>query len=99
MIFVRRGRSVATGVMRIILAVRLRKEIEGEWWMALPGLAGIVFGVLMLARPAEGALAVLWLVATWAVVGGVFLLILSFKVKGPGGSLDEVKQTLAGSRA
>jgi uncharacterized membrane protein HdeD (DUF308 family) len=88
--------AMATGVLRIVLAVRLRKEIEGEWWLALAGLAGIVFGVLMLARPGAGALAVLWLVATWAIVGGVFLVILSFKVKPLGGRLDELKQRLAG---
>lgn len=88
--------AMATGVLRIILAVRLRKEIEGEWWMALAGLAGIVFGVLMVARPGAGALALLWLVATWAIVSGVFLVILSFKVKGLGGRLDELKQKLAG---
>ena len=88
--------AMATGVLRIILAVRLRKEIEGEWWMALAGLAGIVFGVLMVARPGAGALALLWLVAIWAIVGGVFLVILSFKVKGLGGRLDELKQKLAG---
>lgn len=87
--------AMATGVLRIVLAVRLRKEIEGEWWMALAGLAGIVFGVLMVARPGEGALAVLWLVATCAIVGGVCLVLLSFKVKGLGGKLDEVRQKLA----
>ena len=64
--------------------------------MALAGLAGIVFGVLMVARPGAGALALLWLVAIWAIVGGVFLVILSFKVKGLGGRLDELKQKLAG---
>ena len=86
--------AMATGVLRIILAVRLRKEIEGEWWMALAGLAGIVFGVFMVARPGAGALAVLWLVAIWAIVGGVCLVIFSFKVKALGGKLDEVKQRL-----
>ena len=87
--------AMATGVLRIILAVRLRKEIEGEWWMALAGLAGIVFGVFMVARPGAGALAVLWLVAIWAIVGGVCLVIFSFKVKALGGKLDEVKQRLS----
>lgn len=87
--------AMATGVLRIILAVRLRKEIEGEWWMALAGLAGIVFGVLMVARPGAGALAVLWLVAIWAIVGGVCLVIFSFKVKALGGKLDGVRQKLS----
>jgi uncharacterized membrane protein HdeD (DUF308 family) len=87
--------AMATGVLRIILAVRLRKEIKGEWWMALSGLAGIVFGLFMVARPGAGALAVLWLVAIWAVVGGVCLVIFSFKVKALGGKLDEVRQKLS----
>ena len=68
--------AMATGVLRIVLAVRLRNEIDGEWWMALAGLTGIVFGLFMVARPAAGALAVLWVVATWAIVGGVFLVLL-----------------------
>ena len=46
--------AMATGVLRIVLAVRLRKEIDGEWWMALSGLAGIVFGAFMMARPGAG---------------------------------------------
>lgn len=74
--------AIATGVMRVILAVRLRKEIEGEWLLALSGLASILFGVLMMARPAAGALALLWVVAAWAIVIGALLVILAFKVKG-----------------
>jgi uncharacterized membrane protein HdeD (DUF308 family) len=87
--------AMATGVLRIILAVRLRKEIGGEWWMALAGLTSIVFGLLMVARPGAGALAALWIVATWAIVGGVFLVLLAFKVKALGGRVDELKQRLA----
>jgi len=76
--------AVATGVMRIILAVRLRKEIEGEWLLALSGLASILFGLWMMARPGAGALALLWFIAAWAIVVGAFLVILSFKVRGFG---------------
>ena len=90
--------AMASGILRIILAVRLRKEIEGEWWMVLSGLVSVVFGVLMMARPGAGALAVLWVVAIWSIVGGVFLVILSFKVKGLGGRLEDLKQKLAAQR-
>ena len=90
--------AMATGVLRIVLAVRLRKEIDGEWWMVLAGLISIVFGVLMVARPGAGALAVLWIVAAWAIVGGVFMVLLAFKVKALGGKLDELKQRLADRR-
>ena len=82
--------AIATGALRIVLAVRIRKEIEGEWWMALAGLVNVVFGVMVVAQPGTGALALLWLIATWAVVGGVFLILLSFKVKGLGGRIEAV---------
>ncbi len=74
-----------------LLAVRMRKEIEGEWRMALAGLVNIVFGVMVVAQPGTGALVLVWLIATWAVVGGVFLILLSFKVKGLGGRIEAVR--------
>jgi len=87
--------AMATGVLRIVLAVRLRNEISGEWWMALSGLVGIVFGVFMVARPGAGALALLWAVSIWAMIGGFLLVLLSFKVKAAGGRLTDLKQKLA----
>ncbi|MFI4891550.1 MAG: DUF308 domain-containing protein [Steroidobacterales bacterium] len=59
----------------------MRKEIEGEWWLILAGLASVVFGVLLMARPGAGALSVLWLIASYAIVFGVLLVILAFKVR------------------
>jgi len=76
--------AVATGVLQIAAAVRLRKVIRGEWWLVLGGLASVIFGVLLMARPGAGALAVLWLIAAYAVVFGVFLVLLAFKVRGFG---------------
>jgi len=74
--------AIATGVLEIVTAVRLRKEIEGEWMLVLAGLASVAFGVLLMARPGSGALAVLWLIASYAIVFGVLLVVLAFRVKG-----------------
>ena len=87
--------AMATGVLRIILAVRLRHEITGEWWMALGGLASILFGVAMLAHPGAGALAVLTLIGVWSIVTGLSLVFLSFKVKSVGGKLGALKGKFA----
>jgi len=76
--------AIATGVLQIAAAIRLRKMIRGEWWLILGGLASVIFGVLLMARPGAGALAVLWLIAAYAVVFGVFLVLLAFKVRGFG---------------
>src|SRR5262249_33258916 len=53
--------AIGTGVLEIVAAVRLRKEIEGEWMLILAGLASVVFGVLLMVQPGAGALALLWL--------------------------------------
>ncbi len=76
--------AIATGMLQIVAAIRLRKVITGEWWLVLAGLASVVFGVLLMAQPGEGALAVLWLIATYAVVFGVLLVILAFEVRAFG---------------
>jgi uncharacterized membrane protein HdeD (DUF308 family) len=44
----------------------------------------VLFGVVMMAQPAAGALALGWLVASYAVVFGVLLVMLAFRVRGVG---------------
>jgi uncharacterized membrane protein HdeD (DUF308 family) len=76
--------AIATGVLEIVAAIRLRKEIEGEWLLILGGLASVVFGVLLMAQPGAGVLALLWLIATYAVVFGVLLVMLALKARSFG---------------
>ena len=74
--------SVVTGIIEIVLAVRLRRVIEGEVWMALAGVASILFGVLLVAFPAAGALSLVWLIAAFALVFGVFQIALGWRLRG-----------------
>lgn len=73
--------AMVTGFLQIGAAIRLRKEIEGEFWLGLGGVASVVFGLLLVARPGEGALAVLWLIGAYALLFGVTLLLLGLRVR------------------
>jgi len=73
--------AMGTGLLQVIAAIRLRKEITGEWLLILAGLLSVAFGIMVMARPGVGALAVLSLIAVYAVVYGVLLVVLSFRVR------------------
>jgi uncharacterized membrane protein HdeD (DUF308 family) len=79
--------AIITGVLEVVAAIALRKQLRGEWLLVLSGLASILFGVLLVARPGAGALAVLWLIGGYAIVFGVLLIALGFRLKGLGSHL------------
>ncbi|MBV7300796.1 HdeD family acid-resistance protein [Enterovibrio paralichthyis] len=74
--------AVVKGVLEIITAVRLRKEIKGEWMLILGGILSILFGGFLMASPAAGAAALVWVIAMYAFVFGVLFVALSLKLKG-----------------
>ena len=73
--------AVITGVLQIVAAIRLRKEIKGEWLLILSGLVSVAFGVLLFLQPGAGALAVAWSIAAYAFIFGVLMVLLAFKVR------------------
>jgi uncharacterized membrane protein HdeD (DUF308 family) len=75
------GWALVTGVIQIAAAIQMRKYIRGEWLLVLSGIASVLFGILMLFNPGAGALAVVWLIGAYAVVSGVLLLSLGFKLR------------------
>lgn len=81
--------SIATGLLEIFAAIRLRKEIHGEMWLILAGIVSVAFGVFILARPGAGALALLWIIATYAIVLGVTMIALALRSRSFGRHLSE----------
>jgi uncharacterized membrane protein HdeD (DUF308 family) len=59
----------------------LRKQISGEWLLGLAGLASLILGILMIAVPLAGALAIAIWAGAYAFVFGVLLLVLGFKLR------------------
>jgi uncharacterized membrane protein HdeD (DUF308 family) len=78
--------AIVSGVLEIIAAFRLRKEISNEWMLILSGALSVVFGVLMIVSPGAGALAVLWIIGAFAIALGLMLVILAFRLKKHAGA-------------
>jgi len=75
------GWAIVTGLLEIAAAIRLRREIDHEWLLGLAGALSILFGLVMIARPGVGALAVVWAIAGYAVLFGVLLIALGFRLR------------------
>lgn len=73
--------AIFTDIIDIVLAIRLRKEIEGEWLLAVAGGLSILFGVLVLSFWEAGALALVWLIALHATFLGVLLVALGLRLR------------------
>jgi uncharacterized membrane protein HdeD (DUF308 family) len=73
--------ALATGVLEIVGAIRLRKEITGEFWLILSGIASILVAILLMIFPLAGALSLLWLISIYAVVFGVLLIASGLKLR------------------
>jgi len=79
--------AIGIGAMQLVAAVRLRKEIEGEWLLGLNGLLSIALGAWLLAQPGAGILALLWVLAAYALLAGIVLVVLAFRLRKLGKGL------------
>jgi uncharacterized membrane protein HdeD (DUF308 family) len=82
LLFLIAGWAIATGVFAIVTAIRLRKEIRGEWMMILFGLVSVAFGIMLALFPGAGALAVVLWIGAYALVTGALLLGLAIRLRG-----------------
>ncbi len=73
--------AIMRGVFDIVAAIRLRHVIEGEWLLALGGALSIAFGLLLIAFPGSGAVAVAWWIGAYALVLGAVLVMLGFRAR------------------
>jgi uncharacterized membrane protein HdeD (DUF308 family) len=75
--------AIVSGILEIAGAIRLRREIEGEWALGLSGALSLLFGVLLVVIPAPaGLLSLVWLIGAYALAFGVLLLVLAFRLRG-----------------
>ena len=76
--------ALITGILEIVAAIKLRKTITGEWMLILAGLASVAFGILLILQPAAGALVMVLWIGAYALVFGILLFVLAFKMRSLG---------------
>lgn len=72
---------LVTGAFEIILAIRIRHEIENEWQLMLAGGLSMVLGLLMMVQPRIGFISIAWLVGFYALFFGLLMLGLGWKLR------------------
>ncbi len=73
--------ALMIGATEIAVAIKLRREIKGEWFLILMGLASIVFAILLLWNPVLGAATLIWIMAWYAVIFGVLAIIFGLRLR------------------
>jgi uncharacterized membrane protein HdeD (DUF308 family) len=82
LVFIIAAWAIISGIFQIVAAIRLREQIQGEFWLGLAGVGSILFGVVLYLFPAAGALSLVWLIGGFAIVLGGFLLVLGWRLRG-----------------
>jgi uncharacterized membrane protein HdeD (DUF308 family) len=82
--------ALIVGVTQVATAVRMRDVISNEWFLGLSGLLTVVLGVILLVRPAEGALALVTVIGVFAILWGVSLVSFGLRLRRLGTALRTV---------
>jgi uncharacterized membrane protein HdeD (DUF308 family) len=81
--------AIMLGIGEIGGAFVSRRTGSNAWgWTLTAGILNLVFGILLLIWPASGILTLVWLVGIFALVGGVTLILLAFRVRSLAKSVD-----------
>ena len=73
--------AILTGVLEIIAGIRLRAVIANEILLILMGVLSTLFGILIIIFPGAGALAIIIWIGAYAVLFGIILIALAFRLR------------------
>jgi uncharacterized membrane protein HdeD (DUF308 family) len=75
------GWAIVTGIFEIVTAIRLRKEIQGEFWLVLSGILSVLLGLFIAVFPANAVVGVIWAIGAYAIIFGITLIALAFRLR------------------
>src|SRR5260370_21731296 len=63
--------AILTGVFEFVAGVEFTGQVKGSWMLWVAGLLSVAFGVVIAVNPGSGALAIVWLIGFYAILGGL----------------------------
>lgn len=82
--------SIIKGIFMVASAIRLRREIDGEWALGLAGVLSVVFGVLVMLSPVAGATAIAWILGFYLVSFGILAIVTGYHLRKADKRVGEV---------
>jgi uncharacterized membrane protein HdeD (DUF308 family) len=82
LLFVISAWAIFTGLLKVVMAIFFRREVENAWLMGLSGVLSVLFGVVLAVLPGAGLLSLVWLIGIYALIVGVVLIVLGFRMRG-----------------
>jgi uncharacterized membrane protein HdeD (DUF308 family) len=73
--------AIIRGVLEIIAAIQLRKVIDDEWMLVISGVISILFGGMLVAKPGQGAIAMVLLIGAFMIAIGAMTIGLSLRLR------------------
>jgi uncharacterized membrane protein HdeD (DUF308 family) len=73
--------AILTGLLEIVAGIRLRAVIANEMLLILMGVISTLFGILIIIFPGAGALAIIIWIGAYALVFGIILIALAFRLR------------------
>jgi len=71
--------AILTGILELMAAFRL-DFIDGRGWLIFGGVVSVLYGALLIVTPMIGAVVLTWWLGAYALVFGVSLVVLAFKL-------------------
>jgi uncharacterized membrane protein HdeD (DUF308 family) len=86
--------AIITGILTIIAAIRVREEIDNEWWLIITGALAVLFGILVFFGGDRGIVAGSFAISTvfgvFAILVGILSIVLAFRVRDFGTQIGAV---------
>ena len=75
--------ALIAGIMELNFAIRSVENTGTKWLFAISGILSMILGILLLIRPIAGIIAVIWAIGAYAIIAGILLIIVGFRLRKP----------------